>query len=113
MPDRALPESPPSPDAGTPPDDWDETLLRAIDAGKLDPSQPADARLASAFAAHQKLEPLFAALRGEPADLCRERTLPARRDSTHPPPDQLGRYHVRSGTYCMTMYSRSCSRPIL
>src|SRR5579864_2516469 len=74
MPDRP-PESPPihSPGGATPPSAWDETLLRAIDAGQLDASQAADAKLAGAFAAHQKLESLFAALRGEPADLCRER----------------------------------------
>ena len=99
MAERPLFESPPIslPDAGTPPNDWDETLLRAIDAGKLDASQAADAKLAGAFAAHQKLESLFAALRGDEGEsanaFCTQR--PPWRSADDPPPERLGRYVVR------------------
>jgi uncharacterized protein (TIGR02452 family) len=87
MADRPLPESPVhSPDGATPPSAWDDTLMRAIDAGQLDASQAADASLAGAFAAHQKLESLFAALRGQPdADPDTE---------AEPAPTQLGRYVI-------------------
>ncbi|HQU43421.1 MAG TPA: serine/threonine-protein kinase [Pirellulales bacterium] len=100
MPDQPFAESPPlaSPDAGTPAGDFDETLLRAIDAGKLGPSQAADGKLAGAFAAHQKLETLFALLRGpaQPDMHCRERTLWRSADQPEPAPTHLGRYQVRS-----------------
>jgi serine/threonine protein kinase len=74
-----------SPDVETPLDDFDETLGRAIEAGRLDPAlAAADARLAGAFAAHQKLDSIFALLRGEPAG------------QTEPEPTQLGRYLVQA-----------------
>jgi serine/threonine protein kinase len=83
--DQPLPDSPlVLPDGATPPDAWDETLRRAIEAGRLDPSQAGDGKLAGAFAAHQKLESLFAVLRGEPAD------------QPEAAPTHLGRYQVRS-----------------
>lgn len=74
MPDRVIDDSLPlNADIGTPDAEFDETLGRAIEAGQLDPALAvADARLAGAFAAHQKLESMFALLRGEPLAL-RER----------------------------------------
>ncbi|HEX7376048.1 MAG TPA: protein kinase, partial [Pirellulales bacterium] len=126
MTERPIPDSPPpsSPAGATPPVDFDETLGRAIDAGQLDPAlAAADLTLAGAFAAHQKLESLFAALRGDNDPLSlrvradadplslrervrvradddplslRERAR-VRADSTDDaPPAQLGRYQIRS-----------------
>jgi tRNA A-37 threonylcarbamoyl transferase component Bud32 len=60
----------------------------------------ADARLAGAFAAHQKLESMFALLRGEPdGDLCREPGTCASRvpwRSADDQPEHLGRYLIQS-----------------
>ena len=95
MPPHANPQRPsapekPSPpqhaatvDLATPRDDWDETLLRAIDAGRLSASPDDDPQLAGALAAYQKIESLFALLRG-PADVPPE-----------PQPERFGRYLVR------------------
>lgn len=103
MAERLTEPLPVSPAAATPRVDFDDTLGRAIDAGRLDPALAADdANLIGAFAAHQKLESLFAALRGDP---CRERgalCAPCRsadavwRSVDEPAPTRLGRYQVRS-----------------
>lgn len=52
---------PPSPhsaataDLATPPGDWDETLLRAIEAGRVSALRDDDPQLAQAVAAYQKI----------------------------------------------------------
>jgi len=57
MPDRAATAG-----IATPPGDCDETLFRAIAAGRLSASPADDPRLAGALAAYQKIESLFAIL---------------------------------------------------
>ncbi|MGH7134999.1 MAG: protein kinase domain-containing protein [Pirellulales bacterium] len=96
MAEQPLPPPPVMPDAGTSEAEFDETLGRAIDAGRIDPAlADADPKLAGAFAAHQKLESLFALIRGpaQPDGFCRERPLWR---SADPQPTQLGRYQVKS-----------------
>jgi Protein kinase domain len=97
MAEQPFPDSPPlaCPGDETPPDDWDETLGRAIDAGELDPAQAADPKLAGAFAAHQKLESLFALLRGDADPLSLRERARVRVDCIgDDPPTHLGRYVV-------------------
>ncbi|HEX7376096.1 MAG TPA: hypothetical protein VF278_03240 [Pirellulales bacterium] len=84
MTERPIPDSPllSSPVSPTPPVDFDETLGRAIDAGHLDLAlAAADLKLAGAFAAHQKLESLFAALRGKNDPLSLREMVRLRADS--------------------------------
>lgn len=83
---------PPSPepataDLATPPGDWDETLLRAIEAGRTSAAPDDDPRLAEALAAYNKIESLFSLLRG-PADA-------ASKTQAEPLPERFGRYLVR------------------
>ncbi|HVA47039.1 MAG TPA: serine/threonine-protein kinase [Pirellulales bacterium] len=82
------------PDADTPRDDFDETLGHAIDAGRLDASLAADPKLAGAFAADQRLESLFALMRGELPLPPGEGWGEGREDE--PAPTQLGRYQKQS-----------------
>ena len=68
--------------------DWDETLLRVIESGRLDGPAASDPELIKAVAAHQKLEALFKLLR-EPAGFTVD-TL-----DDFPSPERIGRYIVR------------------
>jgi len=66
----------------------DELLWEAIESGTLDDSLTADTEVAADFAAHQKLESLFAMLReGDIGAASMDEVL------THP--SQISRYHVR------------------
>ncbi|HEX7448739.1 MAG TPA: protein kinase [Pirellulales bacterium] len=83
---------PPSPDAATadlatPPGDWDEALLRAIEAGQTSAAPDDHPQLAEALAAYNKIESLFSLLRG-PADA-------ASKTQAEPLPERFGRYIVR------------------
>jgi serine/threonine protein kinase len=71
------------------PDKLDRELLAAIQAGQLDKQQAADHDLAQAFAAHQKLESLFALLRQPPSDDT------AAYDSSLQHPTQIDRFLIR------------------
>ncbi len=84
---------PSSPDAAaaaaiaTPPGDWDETLLRALEAGRVSASPDDHPQLAEALAAYNKIESLFSLLRG-PAGAASE-------TQAEPLPERFGRYLVR------------------